>query len=65
MAKKIKTKSWDDLETELKSLPATWYPQALCILVKASYEKDVFVKGGASNLVKHVEKEIGEDTAEN
>ena len=39
----------------LKNLPMTYYPDLIRVMVEAAYTKNVFVKNGASTLIKKFE----------
>ena len=53
--------SYEELRKELQNLPTTWYPVLIETMVKASYEKKVWVASGASTFIKAVEKKKGYD----
>lgn len=57
----MKYKDYDDLRDSLQKLPMTWYPALIKTMIEAAYHKKVFIKGGASNFVKKIEKEQGVD----
>lgn len=51
--------TWEFAENFVKTLPTTWYPALLLKMVEAAYAKNVFKDGGASILIKNLEKKLG------
>ncbi len=54
-----KVKVYDELVKMIKEAPATYYVALLGHVVKAAYEKDVFLKSGASTFVEAWERQNG------
>lgn len=50
--------SYSELESSLRGLPPTWYPALIKCAIEESIAKKVWVKGGATNFVRSLEKEI-------
>ena len=46
--------SWEEFELSLRTLPVTWIPAALRMLVEEAENKKVFVLGGLERFVKGV-----------
>jgi hypothetical protein len=51
-----KFENYEELRSYLEDLPLTWYPDLLRAMVEAAYNKDVFMPGGASKFVEHIER---------
>lgn len=47
--------SYDAWVSEIKKLPATWYPALIIEMVEAAYLRGVFIRGGASKMIASVE----------
>ena len=47
--------SYEEMVSYLKNLPMTYYPDLIRVMVEAAYTKNVFVKNGASTLIKKFE----------
>ena len=57
---KFKGEGFSDLRDLLMDIPMTWYPALIKTMIKQAYLKKVFVKGGASQFIKNVEKKLGD-----
>jgi len=53
------TKSYEEIVAELKEVPTTFLPALIFELVKLSYERKVWLPGGASIAIKRMEVRKG------
>ena len=56
----IDPNDYDEIKKALGELPQTWYPALIQIMVLAAYEKNVFVRGGASAYIQKIEETLAE-----
>jgi hypothetical protein len=49
---------YEQLVAEIKDCPRTWLPALLIELVKVAYEKQVYTEGGASRIIRNLEKNV-------
>lgn len=50
-AEPLREISYETLQNELERLPLTWYPGLILHLVELSYNKKIFLPGGASRII--------------
>lgn len=49
---------YEHLVAEIKDCPRTWLPALLVELIKVAYEKQVYSAGGASRIIRDLEKNV-------
>jgi hypothetical protein len=49
---------YEQLVAEIKECPRTWLPALLVELVRIAYEKNIYTEGGASRIIRDLEKNV-------